>query len=86
MTDIAVTTLARLFGTNGLYHDLTQVSIEKQTDVATGEETVRIFGCELGQDVGETGPSDKVTRDGGIQMDLDTAEDLVTALSTLLGL
>jgi hypothetical protein len=86
MTDVAVTTLARLFGTNGLFHTLSEVTVELETDVASGVETVRIFGCEDKQKLADSGPEPYVTRDGGIQLDLDTAEDLVTALTTLLGL
>jgi hypothetical protein len=86
MTDVPVTTLARLFGTNGLYHTLTEVSATLEVDSDSGVETVRIFGCEDEQKVADTGPQPYVTRDGGIQMDLTTAGALYTALGTLLGL
>jgi hypothetical protein len=83
MSDVAVTTLARLFGTNGLYHTLTNVKVFKETDVATGTVTIRIAGTESKTLVGATGPSDVETLDGGIQMDETTADAVAAEIVRL---
>ena len=81
MADVTVTNLARLFGTNGLYHSLEKVTVFLETDVATSTSTVRIAGKVLTQKVGSTGPTDEVTMlDGGIQMDLTTAAAVAAAI------
>lgn len=84
MADATVTTLARIFGTNGLYHDLEKVTVFKEKDVATGTVTLRIAGKVLTQKVGSTGPTDEVLMlDGGFQCDLTTWAALVSAANGL---